>query len=443
MRKRNQNGIGHETHEPLSPDLIHQALARVLTSAPFHTSKQSQNLLTYLVEKALTDQDEVLKERTIGIEVFGRVPDYHTADDPIVRSRAGEVRKRLAQYYQSEAARDCTVQITLQPFSYRPTFSLVSDPHAGGRNISGEEPSALASEYGQKEHEQDTGPPITQPSKRVPWYWWGIVAAVLCGFLGLSWMEFINSQRSELDLFWGPIFKSKKPVLIYSGTNSVYYPIHDFFPAPASGEDVSQGLNDILPPLGEGRQITAKDLEPNNTDYVQVGDISTNVNVAVLLASHHLAFDLRSGSGASFEDFHKSSTVLIGAFSNSWTLDMTGNLTFVFDRNHSIRERGGQNRTWSSVRTDGASEKDKVVEDYAIISRLLDSKTGGLMISIAGISTCGTRAAGEFVTDPLLLGKLKNLPRHAWESNNFQILLHSNFVKCVPTSTDIVALKYW
>jgi hypothetical protein len=52
------------------------------------------------------------------------------------------------------------------------------------------------------------------------------------------------------------------------------------------------------------------------------------------------------------------------------------------------------------------------------------------MISIAGISICGTRAAGEFVTDPLLLGKLKYLPRHAWESNNFQILLHSNFVKC-------------
>jgi hypothetical protein len=49
---------------------------------------------------------------------------------------------------------------------------------------------------------------------------------------------------------------------------------------------------------------------------------------------------------------------------------MTGNLTFVFDRNHSIRERGGQNRTWSSVRTGGASEKDKVVEDYAIISRI-------------------------------------------------------------------------
>jgi hypothetical protein len=165
--------------------------------------------------------------------------------------------------------------------------------------------------------------------------------------------------------------------------------------------------------------------------------------VAVLLASHRLAFDLRSGSGASFEDFHKSSTVLIGAFSNSWTLDMTGNLAFVFDRNHSIRERGGQNRTWSSVRTGGASEKDKVVEDYAIISRLLDSSTQGLTVSIAGISTCGTRAAGEFVTDPLLLGKLKNLPRRAWESNNFQVLLHSNFVKCVPTSTDIVALKYW
>ena len=43
-----------------------------------------------------------LKERTLGVEVFGRPPDYDTNADPVVRFTAGEVRKRLAQYYQEE-----------------------------------------------------------------------------------------------------------------------------------------------------------------------------------------------------------------------------------------------------------------------------------------------------------------------------------------------------
>jgi hypothetical protein len=37
------------------------------------------------------------------IEVFGRSPDYDTAEDPVVRLRAADVRKRLAQYYQAKS----------------------------------------------------------------------------------------------------------------------------------------------------------------------------------------------------------------------------------------------------------------------------------------------------------------------------------------------------
>jgi hypothetical protein len=61
-------------------------------------------LLRYLVGNCLNGDEEVLQERTIGSEVSGRRPDYNTADDPIVRARVGEVRTRIAQYYQSQEA---------------------------------------------------------------------------------------------------------------------------------------------------------------------------------------------------------------------------------------------------------------------------------------------------------------------------------------------------
>lgn len=449
-----ENGIqirnGHESQDGISPEAVNLALTRILASAPFHASKQSQDLLRYLVEKALTNRGEVLKERTIGIEVFGRKPTYSTADDPIVRSRAGEVRKRLAQYYQSEAALDCAIRIALQPFSYRPTFTIA--PEADGKvkilPTQAEGPAA-SSESEAKHEEVDADTPIPRIANTAKHYSWGISFAAVVGLFFLGWIVLFYPQRTELDLFWRPIFQSKKPVLIFTGTNSVYYPVHypdsDFFRNnPVASEGQLSGLRDILPPLGEGQTLTSKDIEPNNDDYVQVEDIAANVDVARLLTAHRVGFELRSGSVASFEDFQDSSAVLIGAFSNpSWALNLTGNLSYVFDRNRNIRERGGQNRTWSTIRTSGSSEQAKVVEDYSIVSKLLDSKTGNMRILIAGLTTCGTRAAADFVGDPSQMEKLKSVPKKPLENSNLQIVLHSKFVNCVPVSTDVVALRYW
>src|SRR5271157_2416875 len=77
-------------------------LEDILRSAPFRTSRQCQDLVRYIVEHSLGASDDSLRERIIGIEVFGRAPDYDTAEDPVVRLRAADVRKRLAQYYQMQ-----------------------------------------------------------------------------------------------------------------------------------------------------------------------------------------------------------------------------------------------------------------------------------------------------------------------------------------------------
>jgi hypothetical protein len=52
-----------------------------------------------VVRKAISGHGYQLKERTIGIEAFSRPPDYDQSVDPVVRITAGEVRKRLTQYY--------------------------------------------------------------------------------------------------------------------------------------------------------------------------------------------------------------------------------------------------------------------------------------------------------------------------------------------------------
>src|SRR6266545_2814208 len=79
-------------------------LERILASPSFRGTKRSQDFLTYVVNHALDGRTECLKERSIGADVFGRRADYDTGDDSIVRVKASEVRKRLAQYYQLAGA---------------------------------------------------------------------------------------------------------------------------------------------------------------------------------------------------------------------------------------------------------------------------------------------------------------------------------------------------
>jgi hypothetical protein len=98
-------------------------LERLLKSDPFKNSKRCQILLSYLVEETLAGHGDLLKERLVGVNVFGRSPDYDTAQDPVVRSAVIEVRKRLAQFYV-ESGKDAAVRVDLHPGSYIPEFRV-------------------------------------------------------------------------------------------------------------------------------------------------------------------------------------------------------------------------------------------------------------------------------------------------------------------------------
>ena len=72
-------------------------LERLLATPYFSHSRRFPAFLRYIVRTTVDGQGDQLKERTIGVEIFGKNADYDTALDPIVRVTAGEVRKRIAQ----------------------------------------------------------------------------------------------------------------------------------------------------------------------------------------------------------------------------------------------------------------------------------------------------------------------------------------------------------
>ena len=87
--------------------LISEEMERVLRSREFSASERSCTFLRYLVERALDGSGHQLKERTIGVDVFGRDATYDTGKDAIVRVSANGVRKRLlAHYAKADLARE-------------------------------------------------------------------------------------------------------------------------------------------------------------------------------------------------------------------------------------------------------------------------------------------------------------------------------------------------
>jgi hypothetical protein len=136
-----------------------------------------------------------------------------------------------------------------------------------------------------------------------------------------------------------------------------------------------------------------------------------------------------------YGDLRESPTILIGAHNNAWTLTMAGKMRYVFDGRSTIVDRSDPRRRWSS--------NTAFTEDYAIISRILNSATGTTMITLAGVGFGGTQAAAEFVTNPQSISTLvKSLP-NGWEKKNIQIVLHTTVTNQVPSAPDVVATYCW
>jgi hypothetical protein len=426
---------------------VQKALSEILKSVPFRASKQSQQLLRYIVDQTLSGHVERLKERIIGTEVFGRTIDYDTNEDPIVRSRAVEVRKRLAQYYVAEG-KESPIRIEIIPGSYVPNFMDIGK--AAVKEASRSEQvrilTAISTEKSlpaTSSSSPNIGPfvdPANGAVSRLHLKFWWVVATLVLAAAGIAGYNL--RPRNVVQLFWSPLLENSKPVLIYTGANPVYMPssqLIERFKTTHHLSDLDAGGHEFLVPVSEGEKLGAGDLISMKNEFVTVGDVSANVAVASLLTRFNHAFDLRTGEDVAFGDLRQSPAVLIGAFNNEWTLQMTGDLPFIFGSGLSIRDQTGAGHEWHPVR----SSEDKVQVDYALVARLPHSRTGGVLITIAGITQCGTRAAAEFITSQQGIKDMIRLAPKTWADKNLELVLQTKVVNDIPTTPTIVAVRTW
>ncbi len=385
---------------------VREELTRVLASQEFRSSKRSQDFLRFVVEHALHGDADILKERTIGIEVFGRPTSYDPSDDATVRVKAGEVRKRLGLYYSEHGARN-PLRIELPSGTYVPTFHRVEAP-----------PDALPP----SSESAAPAPRMAAPSgarwrSRAAWMAAGV--ALACA-IGLAVWAIARPTHTALDEFWAPVLRGSSPVLI----GAAYVPV----------------WNLDVPPEDKPR-ARAQDFVELTDQFVGGGDLIATSRLASMLTRWRRPFQVRVGSDVSFKDLRTDPAILVGYSYTRWS-EISKQMRFFIDGSRTpvgITDNGKPTE-WALP---NLPHDRRTPEDYAIVSRVFHPDTHAMLVELAGITQYGTDAASDLVTNPDLMAEaLRDAPA-GWQQKNLQFVLHVKVISGAPTSPRVVKTYYW
>jgi len=400
---------------------VQQQLEKLLATPLFNSSKRYPSFLKLVVARVLAGQTDQLKERILGVEIFGRPADYDTNADPIVRVTAAEIRKRIEQYYQ-DPKHSQEIRLFLPAGSYAPQFSWPGRPSglpAGLTELPRTAADATLVQAGSTVSAEYRSRRAFVSAK---WVTAGLILlALVAGGTGI-WYA---SRPSALKQFWEPFIKSPEAVLFCLADQSQYSSIR---------------LRDAADPQ---RETTLNDTMVT----IIIDDVSPLVNVAGLLHTNGKTYRVQGEASTTLTDLRRGPSVLIGAFDNGWTLRLTSPLRFHFANDAAMTQFWIEDRAnpgkhdWTLDRS--IQQQTGTYKDYAIVARLVDPNTDQFVVVAAGIGRGGTVAAGEFLVDAHRMGDLLKQVPSDWKLKNIEIVLETQVIEGRSGPPRISAVHVW
>jgi hypothetical protein len=359
-------------------------LDEVLNSSAFASSKRCQEFLRYVVCATVEGRAGSIKERTIALEVFGKGIQFEPSEDSLVRVKAREVRKRLAEYYESKP--NSQLRIDMPVGGYVPQIVTDIMPVVSVNSV----PAKVVA--GEKHFDR----------RRALWLMGGALGVLG----GASLARTIYRRNDPLGMLWEPVFATKKPLLIFSP---------------------------LLPtPTGE------------MTDRVGMGTSVAVSRASEFLTKKDYSYSLRYGADLTFAQLREQPSLLLGGFSSEWSQRLFKNLRFkllavgtspgsyVFDaqKNQQLGD--------TVITKNGFTD-----HDFAILARLFDAQSGQIIMLAAGISTFGTESAAEFLFKPELFEQIVKQAPKKWESKNFEAVISTSVIGTTPSSPRLVDTYFW
>jgi hypothetical protein len=440
-------------------------LREIIEAKAFRGSHRSGQFLIYVVEQAIAGHFNGLKERIIGIELFGRSPSYDTGEDAIVRVTASDVRKRLLQHY-GENGRSAKFYISLPSGSYIPEITRrpqrdldaqvfsrgVEKPLPPPGHVAGEGAPITATAP-----ESSPDPVLSETPAHFPqrtnsaWKRWLFALVMIVVLNGAFWVLVWRQHSHRFDapsvsvLPWSAIRKSPHAThLITSDPNIV-------FVQEITGNEISASDYANRKYIPEHNSLSPEDLRLCHVflwgDHSAAAvDTPIALRIAAIVQSGSGKIDAHAARSVQLPDLKNDDNfILLGSpRSNPWSTLFTDQLDFrfVFDKTtrqeiiQNVHPRKGELPAYVPTAAGWATG-----QSYAIVAFLKNPDQDGQVLLLAGANAEGTEAAGKFVTDlPRLSASLDQCGvRAARPVQHFEILLGLKTMAGSPSDVNIVA----
>jgi hypothetical protein len=436
--------------------LLQLHLQELIDGAAFKGSHRSGQFLRYIVEQAIAGHFESLKERLIGVELFGRSPSYDTGDDAIVRVTASDVRRRLLQHYGKYGATS-EFRIILPLGSYipeivrRPRTKL--DLHESDAGQNHESKAARQGTPTAHLAPQDliSSDPTQESPKSpsgIPWLRLGFVLTALNLIVGVAMFWTAHASKPETVpaafLPWSAFFSSPNTThLITSDPNIAEiqgftggqislsdYANHNYIPEP----------NTLTPEINRFCRVILRG------DKAAAVDTVIAVNIAQIAQASSRKIKVQAARDIQLSDLKTDDNfILLGSpRSDPWSALFSDELDFrfVFDRD-SRQEiiRNAHPRPHELPSYIPTAPGWATGQSFALIAFVKNPDQNGHVLLLAGENREGTEAAGRLVTDLArlsdVLQKCGLLP--SGPLRQFELLLHLNMMAGSPNNVDVVA----
>jgi hypothetical protein len=426
---------------------LQQHLKEMIEGEAFRGSHRSGQFLRYIVEESIAGRFTALKERIIGVKLFGRAPSYDTGEDAIVRVTASDVRKRLLQHYGKYGITS-EFRITLPLGSYIPeitrepqkTESLRSPVAIPQALVTTPEPLTALPVVG----------PIETPARRSPgrarWLYFGLLILVCNAVLwAFFWNHFSRPGNTAISILpWSALLQSQRSIqLITSDPNIV--DIQEVTRSPISLSDYANqrfvpNVDSLSPEVISFCKFILRGDKAAGVDARVIAGVAELTQSASKKINVRLARDIR------LSDLHgEDNFIFLGSpRSNLWTVLFNDQLDFRFafdDTSHqeiirNVHPRSGELSSYVPTAKGWATG-----QSFATISFVQNPGKDGQVLILAGANGEGTEAAGELITNaPRLSAALQHCGiASAKPARHFQLLLRLNTMAGSSSNVDVLA----
>jgi hypothetical protein len=449
-----------ETEEDIL--LLKRHVKEVIEGAAFKGSHRSGQFLQYIVDQAIAGHSESLKERIIGIELFGRAPPYDTGDDAIVRVTASDVRKRLLQHY-GRYGDASEFRISLPLGSYFPEISRDTLQEVRPGSVGAAQPTvediqthtALAQPAITAISPAAEATPLaivgleTYESPNRSGHKWLAIGLMLTlvnlAVWGVFWNHFTHKARAAASILPWSVFLTSPRALRVITSDPDMAELQGYTDQQLSVSDYAN--HNYIPHkeklTPETYQITQILLRGNKASLV---DTPIAVSLAQLAQSGAKRIEVQPARSLQLSNLQTDDNfVLLGSpLSNPWTAFFSDQLDFrfVFDKDSGQEIiRNAHPREHEQMQYVPTALGWATGQSYAIVALVRNPDQNGQVLLLGGANAEGTEAAGKLVTDlPRLSNVLKNcgIPPSG-PLQHFELLLRLNMMAGSPTNTNIEA----